>query len=101
MIILVFLYSRWRLSLFFPPFPSSSTAVTYSRALGVNGENPNVLGILCSRQMHPCDTASEQGQMAINENKWLYVGREYILAGDEKKVPNHLKGETGAAFMQE
>jgi len=51
--------------------------------------------------MHPCDTASEQGQMAINENKWLYVGREYILAGDEKKVPNHLKGETGAAFMQE
>lgn len=58
--------------------PPTSTAVTYSRALGVNGENPNVLDILCDRQMLPCNTASEQGQITINENKWLYVGREYI-----------------------
>lgn len=60
---------------FVPPTP---TPVTYSRALGVNSENPNVPGVLCGRQKLPCNTASEQGQMAINENKWLYVGCECI-----------------------
>lgn len=39
--------------------------------------------------------------MAVNENKWLYVGHEFLYAGDEKKVPNHLKCEAGANFLQE
>lgn len=46
--------------------------------------------------MLPCNTASEPGQTAVNENKWLHVGHEYPNARDEKKVPNHLKCETGA-----
>lgn len=75
--------------------------MTYSRALGVHGENPSVLGVLCGRQMLPCNTASEPGQTAVNENKWLHVGHEYLYAGDEKKVPNHLKCETGANVLQE
>lgn len=87
MIIFIFLYSVWRLSLLSSPTP---TAVTHSRALGVNGESPSVLGVLCGRQMLPCNPASQQGQTAINENKWLYAAHEYLSAVDEKKVPNHV-----------
>lgn len=95
MIIFIFLHSVWRLSLLSSHTPA---AVTHSR---VNGENPSVLSVLCGRQMLPCNVASEQGQMAINENKWLRAGYKCLCAGDEKKVPDHRKSETAANFLQE
>lgn len=75
MIILIFLYSTWRLSLLSLPLPLPQWLIPEPwKSMAMSRVS------FCGTEMLPWNTASEQGQMAVNENKRLYVGCEFCLA---------------------